>query len=110
MGLLQFGEDLLQGVQVVGDGAVEAGFAAPAFGERDGDVFRMDIESDEQSFFMVCFLLVGLTIGDAAPAVLPQRMRRCTVLPGNPRIRHSFKHTTFPFEKRCAPRIGSHKV
>ena len=62
------------------------------------------------SFFMVCLLLVGLTIGDAAPAVLPQRMRRCTVLPCNPRIRQSFKHTTFPFRKRCAPRIGSHKV
>jgi hypothetical protein len=30
MGLLQFGEDLLQAVQVVGDGAVDAGFAAPA--------------------------------------------------------------------------------
>ena len=48
MGLLQFGEDLLQTVQVIGDGAVDAGFAAPAFGEGDGDVFRMDIESDEQ--------------------------------------------------------------
>jgi hypothetical protein len=48
MGLLQFGEDLLQGVQVIGDGAVEAGFPAPAFGQGNGDVFRMDIESDEQ--------------------------------------------------------------
>ena len=46
-------------MQVVGDGAVEAGFAAPAFGERDGDVFRMDIESDEQSFFLHGVLFVG---------------------------------------------------
>jgi hypothetical protein len=111
MGLLQFGEDLLQGVQVIGDGAVEAGFPAPAFGQGNGDVFAWTSSpTNSSSFFMVSLLLVGLTIGDAAPAVLPQRLRRCTALPCNPRIRQSFKHTTFPFEKRCAPRIGSHKV
>lgn len=48
MGLAQFGEDFLQGVQVVGDRPVKTGFAAPAFGERDGDAFCVDIESDEQ--------------------------------------------------------------
>ena len=31
----------------MGDGAVKARLA-PAFGERDGDGFRVDIESDEQ--------------------------------------------------------------
>ena len=46
----------------------------------------------------------------AAPAVLPHKMRRCTVLPCNPRIRQSFRHTASLFRKRCAPRIGSHKV
>ena len=59
MGLFQFGKDRLQGVQVVGDGAVEAGFPAPAFGHGNGDVFRMDIESDEQSFFLHGVLFVG---------------------------------------------------
>lgn len=61
MGLFQFGKDLLQAVQVIGDGAVEASFAAPAFGEGDGDVFRMDIESDEQvilSSWCACCWLV----------------------------------------------------
>ena len=48
MGLAQPGENLLQGVQIVGDGAVGAGFAAPAFGQGDGDVLRVDIESDEE--------------------------------------------------------------
>ena len=48
MGLPEFGKDLLQGMQIVGDGAVNAGFAAPAFGERDGDVFGMDVESGKQ--------------------------------------------------------------
>ena len=48
MRLLEFRKHLLQGVQVVGDRPVKAGFAAPAFREGDGDVFRMDVESGEQ--------------------------------------------------------------
>jgi len=48
MGLPEFGKDLLQGVQIVGDAAVGAGFAAPIFGQGDGDRFGVDIESDEQ--------------------------------------------------------------
>ena len=45
-----------------------------------------------------------------APAVLPQSLRLCPVLPDNPRIGHSFKHTNSFFRNRCAPREGSHKV
>ena len=48
MSLAQFGEDLFQGVQIVGDGAVKADFAAPAFGQGHGDVFGVDVESDEE--------------------------------------------------------------
>ena len=48
MGLLQLGEDLLQRMQIVGDAAVGAGLAAASFGERDGDVFGVDVESDKQ--------------------------------------------------------------
>ena len=48
MGLPEFGKDLLQGMQIVGDGAVEAGGAAVARGEANGDVLRVDIESDEE--------------------------------------------------------------
>ena len=47
-GLLQFGQDLLQGMQIVGDAAVAAGLAATSFGERKGDIFGVDVESDEQ--------------------------------------------------------------
>ena len=48
MRLPEFGKHLLQGVQVIGDRAVEAGGTAVARGEADGDVLRMDIESDKQ--------------------------------------------------------------
>ena len=48
MGFPKFREDLLQGVQIVGDGAVGAGLASPAFGKGNGDVLRVDIESDKQ--------------------------------------------------------------
>jgi hypothetical protein len=49
MGLPELGKDLLQRVQVVGDGAVKAHFAAAAaFGRGDGDAFGVDIKSKEQ--------------------------------------------------------------
>jgi hypothetical protein len=48
MGFLQFGEHPLQSVQIVGDGAIGAGFAAAPFGAGAGDVLRVDIESEEQ--------------------------------------------------------------
>ena len=48
MGFPKFREDLLQGVQIVGDGAVGAGLASPTFGQGKGDVLRVDIESDEE--------------------------------------------------------------
>jgi|GEM_PF-6078954 len=37
-----------QGVQIVGDGAVKARLAPVSGRNRDGDVFCMDVESDEQ--------------------------------------------------------------
>ena len=61
-------------------------------------------------FCMVRLLCAGFIIGDAASAVIPQSMRQGPVLPGNPRLRHSFKHTAFPFRNRCAHGKGSHKV
>jgi hypothetical protein len=39
-------------VQVVGDGAVVAGLATPAFGEGQGDVLRVHIETGKQYFFL----------------------------------------------------------
>jgi hypothetical protein len=47
MGLPQLGENLLQGVQIVGDGAVGAAFASPP-SARARRFLRVDIESDEQ--------------------------------------------------------------
>ncbi|HZJ15024.1 MAG TPA: hypothetical protein VFD27_08245, partial [Chthoniobacteraceae bacterium] len=35
-------------VQIVGDGPVATGFAAAAFGKGQGDVLRVDIESQKQ--------------------------------------------------------------
>ena len=99
-----------QGVQIVGDRAVKARLRAVVRRDRDGDVFRMDIESAEQYFFiMVCLLCIGLLTGDTALAVLPP-LRQRPVLPDNPRLRHSFKHTNFLFRIRCAPSVGSDKV
>ena len=46
--LAQFGKDSLQGVQVVGDRPVVASFTTAAFGQGNGDVLRVDIESEEQ--------------------------------------------------------------
>ncbi len=48
VGFAQLRQDLLQGVEIIGDGAVETGFAAPAFGQGHGDVFGVDVESDEE--------------------------------------------------------------
>jgi hypothetical protein len=58
---------------------------------------------------MVCLLCVGSFIGDAAPAVIPH-LRLGTVIPRNPRFRHSGKHTASFFGQRCAHYEGSHKV
>jgi len=48
MRLAQLRKHLLQGVQIVGEGAVKARLRALAWRDRDGDVFGMDIQSDEQ--------------------------------------------------------------
>ena len=47
MRLAQLRQDLLHGVQVIGDRPVETGLPAPALRERSGDGFGVDIESDE---------------------------------------------------------------
>ena len=41
---------LLQRVQIIRDGPINARLPAPSFRQRDGDVFCMDIESDRQYF------------------------------------------------------------
>ena len=62
-------------------------------------------------FFMACLLFVGFIIGDAAPAVIPQRMRQGTVPPVQPAtLTHSFNHPASLFRKRCAHREGGRKV
>ena len=48
MGLLEFRENLLHGVQIVGDRAVKARLPATAFGERNSEAFGVDVESDKQ--------------------------------------------------------------
>ena len=47
MRLAQLRKDLLHGVHVIGDRPVETGLPAPALRERDGDVFGMDVVSDQ---------------------------------------------------------------
>jgi len=59
---------------------------------------------------MVCLLCVGSFDGDIASAVIPL-LRLGTVYPRNPRLDHSFKHTSsFFLGMRCAPEGLSHKV
>ena len=48
MGLPELGENLLQGVQIIGNTAIGAGLAPASFGEGDGDLLGVDIESDEE--------------------------------------------------------------
>ena len=48
MGLLEFRENLLHGVQIIGDRAVEARLPAAAFGECEGQAFGVDVESEKQ--------------------------------------------------------------
>ena len=48
MSLPELGEDLLQGVQIIGDRPVKTGRGAVAGGDADGDVLRVDIESGEE--------------------------------------------------------------
>ncbi len=48
MGLLEFGENLLQGMQIIGNAAVKTGRGSVAGSEADGDVLLVDIESDEK--------------------------------------------------------------
>jgi hypothetical protein len=48
LGLLEFCEDLFQGVQIIGDGPVKARFTTASLGQGDGDALSVDIEAHEQ--------------------------------------------------------------
>jgi hypothetical protein len=101
----QFGKDLLQGMQIVGDGAVVAGLATSAFGEgRAMFCAWTSRPRNSSSLFMVCLLCVGSFIGDAAPAVIPH-WRLGTVYsaqPATPPLRQAHRflfRTTLHFQR-----------
>jgi hypothetical protein len=62
-----------------------------------------------RDFFMVCMMLVGSFIGDAAPTLIPSQ-RLCTALPRKPRSGLRIKRTALLSQTRCASTEASHKV
>jgi hypothetical protein len=57
-------------------------------------------------FFMACLLFVGFIIGDAASAVIPQRMGQGTVPPAQPATLPLLQAHRFPFQKTLRSRGG----
>jgi hypothetical protein len=59
------------------------------------------------SFFsMVCMSFLGFNIGDAAPPVIPQRMRQGTVFPVQPATLPLLLPHRFPFQKTLRSQGG----
>jgi hypothetical protein len=57
-------------------------------------------------FFIVCMLFLGFIIGDAAPAVIPERMRQGTVPPVQPATLPRLQAHRFPFQKTLRSQGG----
>jgi hypothetical protein len=87
MGLAEFGEDLLQRVEVIGDRAVEADLPLAAFfGEGNGDRVFVDIQSKVEFNRFHGVAVSSHSVDESERIPRAKRGRSCgSAHPGNPR-------------------------
>ena len=105
MRLADAGQGLLQGVQVVGDGAEEADLAlGPALGDGDGDGVLVDIQTEVEFNRFHGVVVSSHSVDESERMPRRARGRSCgSAHPGNPRSNERQPHRLDqPFNPRPA--------